>query len=662
MRASLKAWWGAWLGVLVLVTGLTGEWLIHASALPLTALGQQSLVLATAEGHWLHVRVSEDRYRLAPQGRISQTYIDLLLAYEDRRFWTHGGVDAVAIVRAATNNLAHGGIVSGASTLSMQVSRLLRPHARTLAGKASQALGALWLERHFSKQDILNAYFTLAPFGANVEGIEMASRYWFNKAPRDLSHAESALLVALPQSPARHRPDTHPVQARAARDRVLRKGFESGLLSYQAYQDAILSPLPSQPHRFAQGNHHLADRAQMAGHSGRVTTTIQSALQDQVSQLSQRWWLPERENLSVLVVGRDGALLAHAGSTGYFDSQRKGAMDFSQRFRSPGSTLKPLIYAMAETAGVLRYEEVYVDAPHDFGGYSPVNFDRSNKGAQTFGKALAQSHNRAAVEALDRLSPAAFMARVRQAGIDVEGETNLSAAVGGIGVSLQSVAGLYIAFLNGGEARRVTWVARDQAAPGQSIIDEPSAARTNFHLRQAALPANVPRRGVLNNFGLKTGTGPRGSDTLAIAYTDHFVVAVWVGSPDNDPRPHSTGLASAAPLALEVLGLLPESAAPYSVATGAPIPRHDSGRPSIHLAFPADGTELAFPPGERRITPVIVGATYPVTVVLNDRYVQTLDKPGDAVEFPSAGFWALAYTDAESSQLAGKVRVWSTHD
>ena len=658
MLDSLKRWWGPWLGAMVLVTGLAGDCLIRASALPMQALAQQSLVLATAEDDWLHVRVSGDHYRLQPQGAISQTYIDLLLAYEDRRFWEHGGVDPVAIARAATNNLTHGGIVSGASTLSMQVSRLLRPHTRTLSGKVRQALGALWLERHYSKQAILNAYFTLAPFGANVEGIEMASRYWFNKSPRDLSHAESALLVALPQSPARHRPDRHPVRARAARDRVLRKGFESGLLSYQAYQDATLSPLPARPHRFAQGNHHLADRAHLEGLSGLVTTTIKSAPQDRIRQLARRWPLPEHENLSVLVVDRDGATVAHVGSAGYFDAPRNGGIDFSQRFRSPGSTLKPLIYAMAETAGVLRYEEIYLDAPHDFGGYSPVNFDRSDKGAQTFGDALAQSHNRAAVEALDRLSPATFIAGLRQAGVQVAGETNLSAAVGGIGVTLESLASLYIALLNGGQAKRVDWVARHRALPGYPILSETAAARTNFQLRQAALPNGTPRRGVLNAFALKTGTGPRGSDTLALAYNDSYVVAVWVGSPDNDPRPDSTGLHAAAPLALEALGLLPTSAPPYSVATGAPVPARRVGQPSMHLAFPSDGTELAFPPGERAIKPVIVGAQYPITVVLNDCHVQRLDRPGDVVEFPSAGFWELAYTDAGARELVGRVRVW----
>ncbi len=657
LARSLKAYWGVWLAASTLVIGGAGHLLVSVAALPMDALKQQSLVLADSSGQWMHVRVTDGHYRLQPQAPVSANYVNLLLAYEDRRFREHGGIDLAAIARAGINNLTHGQVVSGASTISMQVSRLLRPHQRSFWGKLHQALGALWLERHYSKAQILQMYFTLAPFGGNVQGAEMASRWWFNKPPQSLSLAESALLVALPQRPAKHRPDRYPVLARKARDRVLRKGFESGLLTQQQYFDATHSPLPRQVQPFVQLNHHLADQAETQGLRGVQRVSIQLPLQRELVALAARWPLQAQQNLALVVLDPKGRLLAHVGSQDYFDAQRKGAVDFSRAIRSPGSTLKPLIYAQAETAGVLRYEEVYLDQVTDFGDYTPDNFDKADQGRQSFGDALTRSHNRAAVEALRRLGVLRFSAALANVGVELEGQLGLPAAVGGVGISLQHIAAAYTAFTHQGKSSSASWMQLQQSSP-RTLISPSAAKRTSYLLRRAALPGNVARTRTLNNFALKTGTGPRGSDTLSLLYTQDYVVGVWIGSPDNQSIPDASGLSTAAPLALAAKDLLASSPAPQSLAVGPEINPPRLSDPAMRLAFPSDGAELAFPPGARAIRPRLNGGQYPVTVLLNGQHRQHLSGPSDLIRFPSAGFWSMGLQDAQARMAHAQVRVW----
>lgn len=653
--AAAKGRWLKRFAAIFIVAGLWVQPLVQWAALPMERLHQQSLVLADNQGEWLHVRLLGDSYRLKPQGVVSQVYINLLLAYEDRRFYQHPGVDPLAIARATINNLSHGRVVSGASTLSMQVSRLLRPHRRTLMGKAHQAMGALWLEAHYSKQEILDAYLTLAPFGANVEGIEMASRYWFDKSPVALTHAEAALLVALPQRPAKHRPDRFPELARAARDRVLRKGFESGLLTLAEYTNATLSPLPDQAVNFAQLDHHLADRAMAKGLSGLNATTLNRAIQRNLNALGASWTLPPGVNLSALVLDTKGAMVAHLGSQDYFNARASGAVDFSVQARSPGSALKPLIYAYAETAGVLRFEEVYTDQHTDFGGYAPDNFDHSEKGRQTFGDALTRSHNRAAVDALQRLSPAVFESELRARGATLYGDIGLPIAVGGIGLTLQDLAGLYTGLAQGQRSTKAHWLTGAEATTRP--MNERSAARTTYHLRRVALPENRARTSTLNNFALKTGTGPRGSDALSVVYTRDHVIAVWVGSPDNAELPSHTGLQTAAPIALAILDALGPERPPLSLASGPAIKPDVLRQQSMKVVFPGNGLELAFPPGRDAIRPRLTGAEYPVSVVLNGQQLITLETPQDTLHFPTAGFWNLDIQDARSQHARVALRV-----
>lgn len=654
---SLRQYWGIWLGAVTLLVGGAGHLWVSQHALSLVPLEQQSLVLLDSKDRWLHVRVVDGDYRIAPQGRVSSLYESLLLAYEDRRFWQHPGVDPIAVGRAAIGNLLNTSVQSGASTISMQVARLLRPHPRSLAGKLEQTAGALWLERHYSKPEILHAYYTLAPFGGNVQGIEMGARYWFGKSPTNLSLAEAALLVALPQRPAYHRPDLHPQRAKQARDRVLRKGFESGLISLASYQDARMSPLPKRPYAFEQFNHHLADRAQSQGLSGYVETTLDLDLQRDLNHRVAEYSLSMTENLSVLITAANGAVIAHAGSQSYFDDSRAGAVDFTTRVRSPGSTLKPLIYGLAESAGVLRYEQVYRDQPTDFGVYRPDNFDRRNRGDTSFADALIRSDNRGAVEALNRLGVERFVGQMAQAGIELRGEIGLPIAAGGIGVRLDALAQGYTALQNQGHVQTLHWQ-RGANPDSHDWMETDSVLRTNHQLRQTGLPEGRARSQTLNHWALKTGTGPRGSDTLAMLYNQDFLISTWIGSPDNGALPANTGLRRAAPLALAVSDLLPNSRAVASIPTGPANNKASWIEDPMQLVFPADQSELAFAPGRTTVRPQISDAQYPLTATLNGRHLQILRGPRDHIRFPTPGYWDLVLSDALARQVGARVRVW----
>ena len=532
LTEHVRDWFGPWLAIITLIVGGLGTLIIELAELPLDKVQEQSLVLTASDGRWLHVRVTNGYYRVKPQNPINDNYRDLLLAYEDRRFWDHPGVDWLAIARASIENLKAGGVASGASTITMQVSRLLKPHKRTIPGKLRQALGALWLEKHFSKRQILDFYYLLAPFGGNVEGVEMASHRFFGKSAQHLTIAEAALLVAIPQSPNGHSPLLNPTRSKLARDRVLRKGFESELLTEEIYLDATHSPLPTQFWEFPKMNHHLADRYQIFRESGYVHTHLDFLLQQNLNTLARNWTTASNENIGIVILGKTGELKGHLGSSDYFDDRRAGALDFTAQIRSPGSTLKPLIYGLGETRGVLRYEEVYLDQDEDFGGYSPQNFDRSNRGLGTLGDALIRSDNRAAVEGLRRIGPRTFQGMLESTGAQLFGDIGLPVAVGGVGIKLMDLCQLYTAFLNAGAVQKVRYLKTER--PTSSEFLEPKAAhRTSYLLTQVKLPNGLRRASARTNFALKTGTGPRGSDALTIWYDSEQVICAWLGSPDN---------------------------------------------------------------------------------------------------------------------------------
>jgi penicillin-binding protein 1C len=496
----------------------------------------------------------------------------MLIATEDRRFETHLGVDPLAVLRAAEQWISHGHVVSGASTLTMQAVRLLERRPRTLAAKIAESGEALALERRLGKDAILSLYLTLAPFGGNLEGVRAASLAYFGKEPTHLTAAEAALLVAIPRSPERLRPDRNPAAAQHARDAVLQRIAAEGVISREALAEAEAEPVRTQ--RAAMPFHamHLAKALHDADPSLPVMrTTIDPRLQQEIEALLRREAaaLDPQATLAALVVdNRDRKIIAYVGNTDFLSSSRRGAIDMARAIRSPGSALKPFIYAMAFDRLIIHPETILDDRPRQFGDYAPGDFDGRFAGEVTARQALQYSLNVPAVAVLDRLGPARFTAALAAAGIRLKlpqstSEPGLAVALGGDGISLVDLAALYVALSHGGAVAPLQ-ARLDQLADRETAIFGPVAAwYVNDILGSAPpppgmLPAEVRRA---RQLAFKTGTSYGFRDAWAVGYDSEVTIAVWAGRPDGTPMPGISGRTTAAPVLFKIADLLGPSAA-----------------------------------------------------------------------------------------------------
>ncbi|MCB1941668.1 MAG: penicillin-binding protein 1C, partial [Candidatus Accumulibacter sp.] len=387
---------------------------------------------------------------------VSPRYIEALVAYEDRSFWWHPGVNPWALLRAGWQWLRHGQIVSGGSTLTMQVARLLEPTPRSFAGKLRQVARALQLELRFSKREILELYLSYAPMGGVVEGVEAASRAYLGKPARRLSESEAALLTVLPQAPSRLRPDRYPERARQARDKVLdrlRSRWPATTIA-DARQEPVIALSIREPLLAPL----LAERLRrLKPQAARIDSTIDAGMQQSVEQLlaTRLAVLPPRVSMATLVV--DNASLevrAYAGSADFTDNARFAHVDMVQAARSPGSTLKPFLYGLALDEGLTHSESLLADVPQSFSGYQPGNFQASFSGPVSVSEALQKSLNVPAVEVLAQLGPARFVSLLRRGGLTVElprgSAPNLGVILGGTAVTLEGLVGAYSALARAG--------------------------------------------------------------------------------------------------------------------------------------------------------------------------------------------------------------------
>jgi penicillin-binding protein 1C len=503
---------------------------------------------------------------------VDPVYRRMLIATEDQRFAEHPGIDPIAALRALGQLARHLRVVSGASTLTMQAVRLLEPRPRNLPAKLVEMAEALSLERRTSKDDILALYLTMAPFGGNLEGVRAASLAYFGKEPSHLSPAEAALLVALPRSPERLRPDRHPAAARRARDAVLVRMRDRGVISESALAEARAEPIP--PHRLALPFHavHLARGLRDADPLAPVQrTTIDPMLQRQVEALLHREAaaLDPQATLAALVVdNRAREVVAYVGNADFASVPRHGTLDMARAVRSPGSALKPFIYAMAFDRLIIHPQTVLDDRPRHFGDYAPTDFDGSFQGEVSAAEALRYSLNVPAVAVLDRLGPGLFVSALAAAGIRLhlpmpETEPGLAVALGGAGISLYDLATLYVALSQGGNIAALS-TSRDDPPARRTAIFGPAAAwyvndiLENSPAPPGMLPAEV-RRG--RHLAFKTGTSYGFRDAWAVGYDSRVTIAVWAGRPDGTPMPGSSGRVTAAPVLFKIADLIGPAAA-----------------------------------------------------------------------------------------------------
>ncbi|MBI6955118.1 peptidoglycan glycosyltransferase PbpC [Pseudomonas sp. CCOS 191] len=510
---------------------------------------------ADADGVW--------RYPVSPQ-EVSPLYLEALLAYEDRWFYHHPGVNPMALARAAWLNLRGGRVVSGGSTLSMQVARLLDPHDRTLPGKLRQLWRTAQLEWHLSKDEILQLYLNRAPFGGTLQGVAAASWAYLGKSPKHLTPAEAALLAVLPQAPSRLRPDRHPERGQRARDKVLQRLAEYQVWPAQRIDEAREEPLLLAPRQEPALAPLLARRLNTPNSPPLIRTTLDAALQRRLEDLLMGWRarLPERTSAALLVVETQSmAVRAYLGSIDLNDERRFGHVDMVHALRSPGSTLKPFLYAMAMDDGLIHSESLLQDVPRRYGDYRPGNFSMGFSGPVSASSALALSLNLPAVQLLEAYGPKRFAAQMRMGGMPLVlpplAEPNLSLILGGAGSRLEDLVGGYAALARGGLSAQVRLQPQDPLVE-RRLLSSGSAWITRRILSGLARPDRDPHAELVQRPQLawKTGTSYGFRDAWSVGVGPRYLIGVWIGRPDGTPVPGQFGLASAAPLMLQVHDLL----------------------------------------------------------------------------------------------------------
>ncbi|WP_245418462.1 penicillin-binding protein 1C [Cohaesibacter intestini] len=616
---------------------------------PLSPLTKLSVEVVDREGTLLRAYVTPTgHWRLkADLGQIDPEFIKILLAYEDKRFFAHHGIDPEAMLRASWQLLTNGRIISGASTITMQLARLLEPREnRTIGAKLWQMLRAIQLERRMSKPEILAAYLTLAPYGGNIEGVRAATLAYFGKEPGALSLSEAALLVALPQSPVARRPDIHPERALKARNTVLERMAKAAVIDIGEVARATAQPLRGTRQDLPQLAAHAADRLIRAAPEKAIHhTLLRKDSQQQLETVVKRAAGRLGPTLSVALVMADaktGDILVEIGSPDYVSAARAGWIDMSRALRSPGSALKPFIYGLAFEEGLVRDQTLIDDRPVNFGGYRPKNFNMDYQGEVTIREALLQSLNVPVVALLDAIGPQRLMGRIRQGGVKAElpeGETiGLAVGLGGMGLSLKDLTQLYTLFANDGRVRPLRLQAKDtvpseltEASPeasGASVLD-PIAT---WHIANILKDASPPRGSAKLAIAYKTGTSYSYRDAWSVGFDGRHVIGVWVGKADNGAVPGITGWSAAAPilfeafaksgLALEPLPSAPLGALDQARADLPPTMKrfHIESRWDQDAALPEPPPRISYPPSGAQIELAQTSdmSPFPVVIKLQD--------------------------------------------
>lgn len=592
--------------------------------------------------------------------------LEMLIAAEDRRFRHHPGVDPLALVRAAAQWVRAGRVVSGGSTLTMQAARLLEPRPRRIGAKAIEIARAIQLETRFTKDEILGIWLTLAPQGGNLEGLRAGALAWFGRSPATLDAAEAALLVALARRPEALRPDRQAAAARPARDAVLlARAPGAGQVNDAERAAALAAEVPTRRHPMPRLAPHLArEVARDAPPGSRIATTLDRDLQRAAERIAAEALrdLPDRAAVA-LVIAEVATREVRALVGGAFgETARAGMLDLSRAVRSPGSALKPFVYALAFEQGVARPDSVVSDLPLRFGAYAPENFDRGFAGRIAAADALRQSLNLPAVALLQQVGPLRFAALLKAVGapphLPPEAEPSLPLALGGAGMTLRGMTALYAMLGDGGRAAPL--VVQPATAPQLTAVPPQAAATPVLAPQAAAATASVlvqpfPRGGPAG-VAWKTGTSWGGRDAWAFGLDARHVAGVWIGRPDGTPIPGATGATLALPVLARGFALLPAAprpALPVRAAPQGPIATESADR--LRLLFPMPGAVLAeggpvvirAAGGQRPLTFLVDGAPLPA-----DRARREV-----AWTPPGPGFYRVTVLDAEGVAARAELRV-----
>jgi penicillin-binding protein 1C len=507
--------------------------------------------------------------------RISPVLQKFQLTYEDRWFYWHPGVNPAALARAFRQNLAAGRIVSGGSTLTMQIARMIEPKSRTWYHKLREILRAIQLEQRFGKRQLLEIYYNIAPYGGNIEGVAAAAWLYFGKEPSQLSFGEAALLTALPNSPTALRPDLNPKRARMARDKVLRRVFQRRLISKVEYREALAEPIPTGRQELPIIAPHFCEEiARSYPDESRIYTTLNLRSQLMIEDLLRaRIHSLRNEAISngavIILDNRSHELIAAAGSADFWDRAAAGEVNGYRAPRSPGSALKPFIYALGFDQGVISPRHYLEDVPIDFrGGYSPENYDRKFSGTVSVQEALERSLNVPAINLLRQLGDYGLyqlLRRVKFSTVAPEDRYGLTIALGGCEVTLLELTALYSALANRG-LYQLPKFRREQADCETIRLFSPGAAYLVTEILTKVTRPDLPtcwEFTSLPRIAWKTGTSYGHRDAWSIGYNPQYTVGVWVGNFSGVGQPGIIGAEAAAPLLFDIFNKVGGNLAPW---------------------------------------------------------------------------------------------------
>uniref|UniRef100_B0T237 peptidoglycan glycosyltransferase n=1 Tax=Caulobacter sp. (strain K31) TaxID=366602 RepID=B0T237_CAUSK len=641
---------------------------------------RSSPVVLDHRGTWLRaLPVENGRWRVrADLQRTDPTFQKRLVAVEDARFYSHLGVDPLALIRAVGSAMVHGRATSGASTLTMQTARLLEPRPRNLGSKLIEMVRAAQLESRLTKQETLALYLTLAPYGGNLEGVRAASLAYFGHEPTSLTDGEQALLIALPQSPEARRPDRRPETARAARRAVLDKMVRARVLTEAAAAEADAEPLP---HRgtFPTLAWHAAGELALTAPASQpsVVSTIDADLQSRLEPMAAAVAASQGPDVTaaILVVRiKDRAVRALVGSAG---RERPGGwIDLTRAVRSPGSALKPFIYAFAFDDGALAPDTQIDDAATRFADYQPENFDHVFHDKVTAREALAYSLNVPAVATLEKIGPDAFAARLESGGVRlVRPKTAIKAsglalALGGAGITPRDMAVLYAALGDGGVAKPLAFT-QDEAKQrerqgGTRIVRAQAAAQVLDILREAPAPRGRAPSALTKGgpaMAFKTGTSYGFRDAVAAGVVGGYAIIVWTGRADGGARGGLTGRDAALPLLFDVADVINAPAiAPRPIAPKAApgaLQRLQQATEGPRLIFPPDNATVQVDgvgPGARGL--VMAAGGEDLTWYVAGAPLAADPVSGKVIWRPAEpGFYRLKVVDGQGRAASARVRI-----
>ncbi|WP_345249267.1 penicillin-binding protein 1C [Nibrella saemangeumensis] len=554
-----------------LAGGLLLVFLLLDILFPFNTRIDYSPIITAADGTILHTFLNrQDKWRLyAELPEITPNLRKAIVYKEDRFFFYHPGINPLALFRAAGKNLFSGRRTSGASTITMQVVRLLEPRQRTYSSKLFEAFRALQLELHYSKDEILQLYLNLIPYGSNIEGLKSASLLYFGKQPKLLSLAEITTLTIIPNRPSSLRLGTRNAYVVQERNRWLRRFEQAGVFDSSVIADALEEPLTARRRKAPRQAPHLALRLSKENPGMPIVqATIRPAVQAAAEQLVQNYVNRMRalniHNAAVLIINNQTMNVeAYVGSADFANALDGGQVDGVRAVRSPGSALKPMLYALAFDKGLITPKSKLNDVPTNFGGYEPGNYDQRFNGAVTAEFALANSLNIPAVKLLKEVGTPAFTGLLQKAAFTTiqkqSKDLGLSMILGGCGVTLEEMTRLFTVFANEGQLKSINLTASASQAAGTPLISPEAAflvTNTLTQITRPDLPNNFDNSYHLPRIAWKTGTSYGRRDAWSIGYNRHYTVGIWVGNFSGEGVPELSGANTATPLLFQIFNTI----------------------------------------------------------------------------------------------------------